>query len=412
MPTTSFLTIQEYWYIPMTNTVEHTYMLNAIEIVEFSSYSAKKFLIVARASDLLTESANPIPRTVLPIHANLREPKAKSASVRSILASIEKNLFHEISDPIQVACKSVKQYLGKPVQGKPQERGLFMQFDNVTDGVMDGSHRLHALWLAKLQGFNLDNVRVTLMVSEGVDIKAKCVELNTYSAPSKVALMDKNGSFDHIKVLYADSFPFIRYRDNQSGTSDYPLCAVKNIDSLIRRCTLVGVKKPFESPASYIGHSKGESMTNGLSKDPKYWALLHDIYPMLTFLFELFEKAAIAQESRFLSVPRNANLYAQLMDGRKFAVKVSSQQLIYLLMSALSVNFNRETGSWNVPLNKIGKTLIKAAWQEFKEKHTQKRFHGSASAVIADPRMAELILSAADLAYAKYTDRGSDTLAA
>jgi hypothetical protein len=31
--------------------------------------------------------------------------------VRSILASIEKNLFHEISDPIQVACKSVKQYL-------------------------------------------------------------------------------------------------------------------------------------------------------------------------------------------------------------------------------------------------------------------------------------------------------------
>ena len=130
------------------------------------------------------------------------------------------------------------------------------------------------------------------------------------------------------------------------------------------------------------------------------------------FLFELFEKAAIAQESRFLLVPRNANLYAQLMDGRKFAVKVSSQQVIYLLMTALSVNFNQETGSWNVPLNKIGKTLIKAAWQEFKGKHTQKRFHGSASAVIADPRMAELILSAADLAYAKYVDRGSDTLAA
>ena len=63
----------------MTNTVEHTYMLNAIEIVEFASYSAKKFLIVARASDLLAESANPVPRTVLPIHANLREPKAKSA---------------------------------------------------------------------------------------------------------------------------------------------------------------------------------------------------------------------------------------------------------------------------------------------------------------------------------------------
>jgi hypothetical protein len=384
-------------------------MLNAIEIVEFSSYSAKKFLIVARASDLLAESANPISRTVLPIHANLREPKAKSASVRSILASIEKNLFHEISDPIQVACKSVKQYLGKPVQGKPQERGLFIQFDNVTDGVMDGAHRLHALWLAKLQGFNLDNVRVTLMVSEGVDIKAKCLELNNYSAPSKIALMDKAGSFDHVKALYADSFPFIRYRDNQSSTSDYPLCAIKNVDMLLRRVTGL-INKAFVDTGSRF--SKARALDGSVSKDPKYWALLHDIYPMLTFLFELFEKAAIAQESRFLSVPRNASLYAQLMDGRKFAVKVSSQQLIYLLMSALSVNFNQETGSWNVPLNKIGKTLIKAAWQEFKGKHTQKRFHGSASAVIADPRMAELILSAADLAYAKYVDRGSDTLAA
>lgn len=395
----------------MSNTVEHTYMLNAIEIVEFSSYSAKKFLIVARASDLLTESANPIPRTVLPIHANLREPKAKSASVRSILASIEKNLFHEISDPIQVACKSVKQYLGKPVSGKPQERGLFMQFDNATDGVMDGAHRLHALWLAKMNGFDLDNVRVTLMVSEGVDIKAKCIELNTYRAPSKVALMDKQGSFDHIKVLYADLFPFIRYHDNQSGTSDFPLCAIKNIDMLLRRVT-GSTTRIFSTNNGLGSHKSPTTMKDGTNDDPKYWALLHDVYPVIVFLFELFEKAAIAQESRFLSVPRNANLYAQLMDGRKFAVKVSSQQLIYLLMSALSVNFNQETGSWNVPLNKIGKTLIKAAWQEFKEKHTQKRFHGSASAVIADPRMAELILSAADLAYAKYVDRGSDTLAA
>ena len=397
----------------MTTTLEHTYMLQAIEIVEFSSYSAKKFLIVARASDLLAESANPIPRTILPIHANLREPKAKSASVCSILASIEKNLFHEISDPIQVACKSVKQYLGKPVSGKPQERGLFMQFDNVTDGVMDGAHRLHALWVAKLQGFNLDNVRVTLMVSEGVDIKVKCVELNTYSAPYKVALMDKNGSFDNIKTLYADSFPFIRYHDNQSGTSDYPLCAVRNIDMLLRRCTGKTIQPFSRKSRGVLGADKaGMGLFSGVNNDLKYWALLHDIYPMLTFLFELFEKAAIAQESRFLSVPRNANLYAQFMDGRKFAVKVSSQQLIYLLMSALSVNFNQETGSWNVPLNKIGKKLIQAAWQEFKEKHTQKRFHGSASAVIADPRMAELILSAADLAYAKYVDRGSESLAA
>lgn len=396
----------------MTNTVEHTYMLNAIEIVEFSSYSAKKFLIVARASDLLAESANPIPRTILPIHANLREPKAKSASVRSILASIEKNLFHEISDPIQVACKSVKQYLGKPVAGKPQERGLFMQFDNVTDGVMDGSHRLHALWLAKLQGFNLDNVRVTLMVSEGVDIKAKCLELNTYSAPSKIALMDKAGIFDHVKALYADSFPFIRYRDNQSGTSDFPLCAIKNVDMMLRRVIGLSDQSFSHRARPTMGAHKEVPLAVGVNDDPKYWALLHDVYPMLVFLFELFEKAAISQESRFLSVPRNANLYAQLMDGRKFAVKVSSQQLIYLLMSALSVNFNQETGGWNVPLNKIGKTLIKAAWQEFKEKHTQKRFHGSASAVIADPRMAELILSAADLAYAKYVDRGSDSLAA
>ena len=383
-------------------------MLQAIEIVKFDSYRANKFLIIARASDLLIESANPLPRTVLHIHANLREPSAKSIAARGILASIEKNLFHEISDPIQVACKSVKQYSGKPVNGKPQENGLIMQFDNVTDGVMDGAHRLHALWLAKLKGFNLDNVRVTLMVSEGVDIKAKCLELNTYSAPSKISLINKAGGFDHVKTLYTDSFPCIRYHDNQSGTSDYPLCAIKNVDMIIRRCT--GLTAQSFSPYSTcppIG-APSTNLLAGVSDDPKYWGLLHDIYPTLVFLFELLEKAAIAKDSRFVSVPRNKTLYTKLMDGREFAVKPSSHQLIYLLMSALSVNYNGGTGAWNVPLNKIGKVLIRAAWQEFKEKHNQKRFNGSSSIVIGNPLLAEYVLASADLAYAKYTDHGDD----
>lgn len=397
----------------MSNSLEHTYMLSAIEIHEFASYGAKKFLIVARASDLLSESANPIQRTVLPIHANLREPSIKSIAVKGILDSIEKNLFHEISDPIQVACKSVTPYLGKPINGR-QERGLLMQFDNVTDGVMDGAHRLHALWLAKhLKKLDLDNVRVALMVSEGVDIKAKCLELNTYSAPSKIALMDKTGSFDHIKTLYADSFPFIRYRDNQSGTSDYPLCAIRNVDILIKRC--IGFSKQSFTSSSVSSMSSGKSsksLSNGVVDDPKYWELLHDIYPTLVYLFELLEKVAIAKESRFVTVPSTKRLYAKLMDGREFAVKVASQQLIYLLMSSLSVNYNHETGTWNVPLNKIGKVLIRAAWQAFKTKHNRTRFNGSASVVISNPLMAEHILAAADLAYAKYTDQGSDAIAA
>jgi len=392
--------------------VEHTYMLNAIEIVKFGSCGSNKFLIVARASDLLTESANPINRTVLPIHANLREPTAKSITVRRILESIEKNPFHEISDPIQVACKSIKQYLGKPIQGKPQESGLLMQFDNVTDGVMDGAHRLHALWLAKLKGFELDNVRVTLMVSEDVDIKAKCLELNTYSAPSKISLMNKAGSFDHVKELYAVAFPCIRYYDNQSNTSDYPLCAIKNVDMLIRRCTgLISQSFYQNRTRPPIGHSL-TGLKGGVSDNPKYWGLLDDIYPVLVFLFELLEKAAIAKDSRFVSVPKNKPLYTKLMDGREFAVKVSSHQLIYLLMSALSVNYNHESGTWNVPLDKIGKVLIRAAWQEFKDKHNQKRFNGSSSTVIGNPALAEYILAAADLAYAKYTDKCGDAIAA
>lgn len=394
----------------MTTTLEHTYMLSAIEIVEFASYNAKKFLIVARASDLLAESASPIPRTILPIHANLREPSAKSIAVKGILASIEKNLFHEISDPIQVACKSVKQYLGKPVNGK-QERGLLMLFDNETDGVMDGSHRLHALWLAKMHGYNLDNVRVTLMVSEGIDIKAKCLELNTYSAPTKIALMDKNGSFDHIKSLYADSFPFIRYRDNQSGTSDYSLCAIRNLDTLIKRATGL-TSGNFSNHTGNVGKHKNGELNSGISSDRNYWLLLNEIYPVLTFLFELLEKSAIAKECRFVTVPCKKTIYAKLMDGREFAVKVSSMQLIYLMMSALSVDYNSETKSWNVPLRKIGKILIGAAWQEFKSKHNQIRFNGGSNSVIGNPLMAEFIITAANLAYAKYLDKNIESKAA
>jgi hypothetical protein len=389
----------------MTTILKHTYVLRAIEIVEFSSYIKKKFLVVARASDLLAQAANPLPRTVLPIQENLRDPSSKNVAVRSILKSIESNLFHEISAPIQIACSSVRIVEGLPSPDSPNVKYLLVEFDNETDGVLDGAHRLHALWLAKLNGFSLDNVRVTLMISEGVDIKAKCVELNTYSAPTKIALIDKNGGFDHIKALYADSFPFIRYRDNESGTSDYPLCAVKNVEKLIERAIGKGggaalFSKNRKSPLE----TGSKDLLQAVNKDPEYWGLLHDIYPMLVFLFELLEKVAIAQESRFVTVPTKPSLYPQLMDGRKFAVKVASQQLIYLLMSALSVNFNQETGKWNVPLKKIGKKLIQSAWGEFKTKHTQVRFNGSASAVIADPRMSDLILAAADQAYAKYTD--------
>lgn len=389
----------------MSITVPHIYLLRAVEITEFSSYEQKRFFVTANASDLLDKSANPVHKHILPLEANLREPTDKNAGVGSILRSISANPDHEIASPIQVVCKSAKFASNSP-------KRLVLEFEG-GQGVLDGSHRLYSLWKAQQAGMDLRSVRVNFMITVGdIDLIARCNELNTYTAPTKVALMNKAGHFDHIKEIYKD-LPFIRYYDGQSGTSNSGVTTIRGVETTILRATGL-VNQVFNaSDPNHIG-SMGKSKTkcalgSGVRQDPEFWKLFYDILPIAVFAFQLLESEAIAKSIRHVrTCPDNRAI--QLADGTRFNIKLQSIQLFYLLMSSLSVNFDsvsyKEKGeySWHIPLKTVGKQLVKSALRVYKSKSVLGGFQGAASYCMSKPELASAILLAAENKLAEYID--------
>jgi hypothetical protein len=396
--------MQNAMQLTMSITVSHTYLLRAIEITEFSSYEQKRFFVTAYAGDLLDKSANPIHKHILPLEANLREPTDRNAGVHSILKSISANPNHEIASPIQVVCKSAKFATNSP-------KRLVLEFED-GQGVLDGSHRLYSLWKAQQNGMDVRSVRVNFMITVGdIDLIARCQELNTYTAPTKISLMNKAGNFDHIKEIYKKDFPFIRYYDGQSGVSKSNLATIQGVDSMILRATGLtqsnfGINAP--SCVGSMGRNKNRSGL-GIRKDPEFWRLLYDIHPLAVFTLQLLESDAIAGKIRHVRTC-NETKAIQLADGSRFNVRLQSVQLFYLLMSSLSVNFDevsyKETGeySWHIPLKTIGKQLVKSALRVYKEKSQQGGFQGSASYCMSKPELAAAILVAAENKLSEYID--------
>lgn len=392
--------------LTMSITLSHTYLLRAIEITEFSSYEQKRFFVTANAADLLDKSANPVHKHILPLEANLREPTDRNAGVHSILKSISANPSHEIASPIQVVCKSAKFATNSP-------KRLVLEFED-GQGVLDGSHRLYSLWKAQQQGMDLRDVRVNFMITVGdIDLIARCQELNTYTAPSKIALMNKTGLFDQIKEVYKDDFPFIRYYDGQTKVSNSNIMTVRAIDTLLLRSTGISCHTFRAEGATAIGsmgrNKISSSLAQGVREDLDFWRLLYDIHPLAVFAFQLLESEAIAGRIRHVKICDESKAI-QLADGTRFNIRLQSSQLFYLLMSSLSVNFDeisyKEEGTylWHIPLKTVGKQLIYSALKVYKTKSQQTGFQGSASYCMSKPELASAILLAAENKLAKYID--------
>lgn len=400
--------------LTMSITLSHTYLLRAIEITEFSSYEQKRFFVTANAADLLDKSANPVHKHILPLEANLREPTDKNAGVSSILKSISANPNHEIASPIQLVCKSAK------VAANSTTKTLILEFED-GQGVLDGSHRLYSLWKARNSGMDLRTVRVNFMITVGhIDLVARCQELNTYTAPTKISLMNKAGLFDHIKEIYKNDFPFIRYYDGQSGVSNTGLVTVRGIEAMILRATGL-TEAVFDNHPSSIG-SMGRNKTksclkSGLREDPKFWRLLYDIHPLAVFAFQILESEAIAGKIRHVKTCSEVKAI-QLADGSRFNIRLQSTQLFYLLMSSLSVNFDgvscrdKDEYLWHIPLKVVGKQLIRSALRVYKTKSQQGGFQGTASYCMSKPELGKDILLAAENKLAEYIDHSGDAIAA
>lgn len=399
--------------LTMSINLTHSYLLRAIEISEFSSYEQKRFFVTAYAGDLLDKSANPVHKHILPLEANLREPTDKNAGVSSILRSISANSSHEIVSPIQVVCRAIRFAPDKP-------KTLILEFES-GQGVLDGSHRLYSLWKARNLGLDLRTVRVNFMITVGdIDLVARCQDLNTYTAPTKISLMNKAGLFDHIKEIYKDEFPFIRYYDGQSGVSNSGLTTIHGIEAMILRAT--GLTKAFfDNHPSSIGsmarNKTSSPLKAGLREDPKFWQLLYDIHPLAVFTFQILESEAIAGKIRHVKTCSEAKAI-QLADGSRFNIRLQSTQLFYLLMSSLSVNFDvvscrdKDEYLWHIPLKVVGKQLIRSALRVYKTKSQQGAFQGTASYCMSKPELAKDILLAAENKLAEYIDRSSDAIAA
>lgn len=391
--------------ISMSNTLSHTYVLCAIEISEFSSYEQKRFFVTAYADDLLNKAANPIHKRILPLEANLREPTDNNAGVSSILKSISADPNHEIASPIQVVCESARY-----VENNPKK--LVLQFKD-GQGVLDGSHRLYALWKARNLGLDLRTVRVNFMITVGnINLVARCQELNTYTAPTKIALMNKAGLFDHIKTLYKNDFPYIRYYDGQSGTSNTGLVSVRGVEAMILRATGL-TKASYANEVSALG-SMGRNKTSnplkqGLREDVNFWKVLYDIHPFAVFILQLLESDAISGKVRHVKTCSTSKAI-QLADGSRFNIRLQSTQLFYLLISSLSVNFDfvscREEGKylWHIPLKVVGKQLIKTALRVYKTKSELGSFQGTASYCMSKPELSTAILLAAENKLAELID--------
>ncbi len=391
--------------LSMLINLPHSFTLDAIEISEFSSYEQKRFFVTAYAGNLLEKSANPIHKFILPLKANLREPTGKrNSGLKSILRSISINPNHEIVSPIQVVCNSAKNIGNKQ---------LLLEF-NDEQGVLDGSHRLYALWKARNDGLDIRKVRVNFMITVGnIDIAARCTELNTYTAPSKVSLINKLGYFDFIKDIYRDRFPFIRYYDGQSGVSKSGISSIQAVESILLRSTGIS-KRQFCSDRGHMAGSLAMNkhdpdLSHGVRSDPKFWEMLYEVHPILEYTFRILEANAIKGNLRHVSVCNEFDAI-QLPNGTRFNVRLSSMQLLYLLLSALSVNFDtvsyesKGVYSWHIPLDLIGKKLIRSALSTYRSKSTNRGYDGTASYCMSRPELAKAILIAAENRLSEYIE--------
>lgn len=182
-------------------------LLNVATIANFSGDVAKVFHVKVSGDELLAHR--------IPDDANVRRANSNHV-VKKILRDIETGIAvvgtFSIPDPLQVACT-------KFVQLSSNKIDLHFS-DPSASGLLNGGHRIRALEAAKMNGINLSQVWVTLIVYVGLtreEARKKAIDLNTVQAPTKVDLQNYNGAFDFVKAAVPD-YNLIYHYDRKSSS--------------------------------------------------------------------------------------------------------------------------------------------------------------------------------------------------
>lgn len=169
-------------------------LLNVAAIANFSDDAAKVFHIKVSGNELLAHQ--------LPSDANVRRSSSNHV-VKKIVRDIEKGISavgtFSIPDPLQVACTKFVQLSSSKID---------LHFSDLSaSGLLNGGHRIKALECARMNGINLAQVWVTLIVYVGLtreEARKKAIDLNTVQAPTKIDLQNYKGGFDFVKAAVPD----------------------------------------------------------------------------------------------------------------------------------------------------------------------------------------------------------------
>lgn len=202
--------------------------------------------------------ANDFPRSI-PIEANLRHPNKSSTTYQNIVATLidnpaqflDSNLGLRISaEYCEVVKIKSKQFLRMTI--------------NKGQGIANGSHTYFALHTASINGANLSEAYLSVIIQVGLDeqeLPIICARLNTITKVDNRSIGFKRGVYNNLRALLENNnYHRIAYFQNQSHSlskSDLLVsrdkrCSVNHIVELLR-CLDTTAWSCSRHPLSLVG---------------------------------------------------------------------------------------------------------------------------------------------------------------
>lgn len=198
------------------------------------------------------------PRSI-PIEANLRHPNKTSTTYQNIVSTLINEPSSFLSSNLGLRVTAERCEITK-VKGK---QCLRMEIKE-GQGIANGSHTYFALHTALMNGANLSNAYLSVIVQVGLNEKELplvCARLNTSTKVDNRSISFKKGQYDNLRnLLENNDFHRIAYFQNQSHSLSKPdlivsrdkRCSVSHVVEILR-CLDTTVWSCTRHPLSLVG---------------------------------------------------------------------------------------------------------------------------------------------------------------
>jgi hypothetical protein len=370
--------------------ISHMFYLRTLASYDIPVATGKRISVLIRASDLFHVDSVFLSNTIFPTGANVREPGKSGGIAEKIIKDIKENKFHEIPGEIHLVVRNAEKTIFSDRANRQDGYRIVFGED---DGVLDGGHRLYALYLARIRELDLSNIRLRVLIYEGLTESERLtlsINLNKSKAPTLASLLNKQGLYDEAKEIFSETLPWIRYKENESGTSPHGLASINKIINMI--LIINGTNRnSFSTPGNPSRNiiSSKDAIDRGIVVDQargkegpdKFdWRVYLDIYPYLEKLIELMAEDARLNLSKFARPTKSGATNLLIMpSGNRFNLSIPYPALVTVIIGQLSILFERTGDSyrWKVPLDMAAERIIEASWKRVKKIQNLKEFAGT-----------------------------------